>query len=195
MYGFLISLDTQTVFHHYQGVPPDPIFQEMQRRATSNVELARQYLGVKLLTVGFLEALAEATGGDAPVSLFIGDNQRMNGNGQHLEDFLPELVSPLAVDTSSQVCRLLETGRSSQVYFDQENSPVSLYLYRMLGQQGVQQNLAIATDLFSGRLTPEEFLTRADAGIVSDLARACAAMVATRSEKMNRYVKQKKEMP
>jgi hypothetical protein len=192
MYGFLVMLDPETIFHRYRGVPSEQAYLTMQQAATENVKIARQYLGVKLLTVGFLEALAEATGGDAPVSLFIGDTQHQNGDGQHLDDFLPEVTSPNAADISSQVYRLLETGRSSQLYFDMENSPVSLYLYKVLGQQGTQQNLAYACEMFAGHLTPQEFLTKADAGIVSDLAHACAAIVLTRSDKLNQYVHERR---
>ena len=60
-----------TIFHRYRGVPSDDDYRNMLHAATHNVHIARQYLGVKLLTIGFMEALAEATGGDAPVSLFI----------------------------------------------------------------------------------------------------------------------------
>lgn len=193
MYTFLIELDAATIFHQYQGVPAADVYQEMLAAATYNVEIARQYLGVKLLTIGFLEALADVTGGDAPVSLFIGEIQRQNGDGQHLEDYLPEGQPSTAADISGQVCRLLETGRSTQLYFDMKNSPVSLYIYRMLGQRGVQQNLLYALDMFDGHLSPEQFLEKADADIVSDLAQACAAMVVTRSDRLNRYVRKKKE--
>lgn len=192
MYTFLIELDAATIFHQYHGVPAANVYRKMLHAATYNVNIARQYLGVKLLTIGFLEALADVTGGDAPVSLFIGEIQRQNGDGQHLEDFLPEAPAS-AADISRQVCRLLETGRSTQLYFDMKNSPVSLYIYRVLGQQGVQQNLLYALDMFDGQLTPEQFLDKADVGIVSDLAQACAAMVVTRSGQLNRYVRKKKE--
>lgn len=188
MYHFLFDLDPATIFHRYRGIPPDDVYREMLHAATYNVHIARQYLRVKLLTIGFLEALAEATGGDAPVSLFIGDLQRQNGAGQYLEDFLPKISQPKVNDTSNQVCRLLETGRGSQLYFDMKNAPISLYLYRVLGQKGVEKNLEIAMQMFSGQLTPEQFLAKADPDVVSDLARACAAVVVTRSDKLNRFV-------
>ena len=193
MYSFLLTLDTTTIFHRYRGVPPEDVYRKMFQTATENVHIARQYLEVKLLTVGLLEALAEVTGGDAPVSLFMGDFQRQNGDGQYLEDFLPDVLPLDTADTSSQIYRLLEDGRSDRLYFDMKNSPVSLYLYKVLGQQGVQQNLEYAFEMFSGHITPEEFLNKADAGTVSDLARACAAIVVTRSDKLNRYVHKKKE--
>ena len=191
MYNFLLNLDTSTVFHRYRGVPPEDVYRKMLHAASHNVDIARQYLAVKLLTVGFLEALAEATGGDAPVSLFMGDFQRQNGDAQYLEDYFPAVPPSSASDTSSQVYRLLESGRFSQLYFDMKNSPISLYLYRALGQPGIYKNLELAFEMFSGQLTPEQFLTKADAPVVSNLARACAAMVVTRSEKLNQYVHRK----
>ena len=190
-YSFLTHLDTATVFHRYRGVPPEDAYRKMLHAATQNVDIARQYLSVKVLTVGLLEALAEATGGDAPVSLFMGEFQRQNDNGQFLEDFLPEVPLSAPADLSPQVYRLLEYGHTDNPVFDMENSPVSLYLYRMLGKHGVQHNLAYAIDYFSGKLTPEQFLAKADAGIVSDMARACAAMVVTRSDKLYQFVRKK----
>jgi hypothetical protein len=188
MYTFLLTLDTETIFHRYRGVPTEDVYRKMLSAATENVHIARQYLGVKLLTVGLLEALAEATGGDAPVSLFMGDFQRQVGESEYLEFFLPDVPVSTDVDTTSQIYRLLEDGRSDRLYFDIKNSLISLYLYRVLGQQGVQQNLEVALEMFADRITPEQFLAKADANVVSDLARACAAIVVTRSEKLNRYV-------
>lgn len=193
MYGFLVSLDTATIFHRYRGVPPEAVYRKMMHAATENVSIARQYLGVKLLTVGIMEALANATGGDAPVSLFMGDFQRQSGETRVMEKFLPEVPATVAEDTSGKIYKLLEDGRSDRLYFDMMNSPVSLYLYKVLGQQGVQQNLEYAFEMFAGHISPEQFLAKADAGVVSDLAKACAAVVMTRSDKLNRYVKKKEQ--
>lgn len=191
MYGFLKNLDPAAVFHRYRGVPSEEDYQRMFHAATQNLGIARQYLGVKLLTVGLLEALAEATGGDAPVSLFMGDFQRPNDGNLFLEDFLPAV--PASAGNSSQLQRLLQNGRSDHLYFDMKNSPVSLYLYNVLGEAGVQQNLEYAFEMFSEQITPAQFLARADAGIVSDLARACAAIVVTRSDKFNKFVQNKEK--
>ena len=52
--------------------PLEDDYSRMARLASNNVLVARLYLGIKILGTTILEALALATGGDAPLSLFHG---------------------------------------------------------------------------------------------------------------------------
>jgi hypothetical protein len=107
----------------------------MIRHAHNNIRVAREYMYIKILATTVLEALARATGGDAPLSLFMGDVPKEGASIKRLEYFLPELENAPWVDQHSVIYQLLESGRASDVGFDMKNSPLSLFIYKALLQR------------------------------------------------------------
>jgi len=186
---FFSQMIPELVFHCYRGVPADEEYWERVRFTRNNVSIARQYLGIKLLAVGILEALAEITGGDAPLSLFMGEVQLEGYEARNLADYLPKHSLHPTVDPGSLVYNLLETGRASPAEFtDLRNSPLSIFIYNWLGPEGVVTGLERARAMFKGHLEAEQFLQQLDGGLLSAVAEACAIMVPTRSAKLRRYV-------
>ncbi len=160
----------------------------MSARARQNVATACQYLRLKWLAMAGLEALAEATGGNAPVSLFMGDMPRGGEKTLALEDLLPEIPVPAWVDPHSTMYQLLAVGRVGESNFDIKNSPLSLFLFKSLQPEKIEPLLVSAQEMFAGRLQPEAFLAQIDHGVVAAVARACAAMVYTRRDKLLRLI-------
>ncbi len=188
MGGFLNSLNPEHVFHTFRGIPPEEEFQRMSGLAQQNISTARDYLDVKLVAIAILEALSEITGGDAPLSLFMGDIPREGETVKRLEDFLPSVPAPRPEDQTA-LYWLLAAGRASESVFDLKNSPTSLFLYQSLGLEEVQRVLTEAQEMFSGALAPRDFLDRADASLVAAVAEASASMVVTRCEGLLRYAR------
>jgi hypothetical protein len=179
MEGFLRTLDPNTIFARYEGVPSEREYARRLLRARRNVTTARAYLGIKLLTAALLEALAEISGGDAPMSLFMGDiGERRKGS--KLEDYLPHFFPPedLALDVTLH--DLLAHGRGSASSFDLQNSPVSLFIYRHLGTDGFASFLESARRMFDGSLEPRAFLESLPRSLVIPIAEGCARMAFTR---------------
>jgi len=184
MEGFLSTLDPTNVFHRYKGAPSEQKFQKMVARAQHNIATAREFLGLKLVTMAILEALAEMTGGDAPLSLFLGDAEQHGEDMKRLDDFLPEVVS--ARDKTAAVYRVLETGIAGEPEFtDMKNSPTTLFLYNSLSSARIEQLLRDAKAMFSGQLSHLDFLDRVDEPVLIAIARACAIMVPTRSKALD----------
>ncbi|MGC9349498.1 MAG: hypothetical protein ACP5JG_15270 [Anaerolineae bacterium] len=186
MEGFLNQLDPETIFNYYRGEPPAGAYQRMVALAHRNVHTARQYLGLKLLAAGILEALAEITGGDAPVALFLGalDNTE---DARRLEDFLPEVPSEPSVDESSTLFGLLAFGRASSSSFDLQNSPLSLFIFKLLGWEQSKYLLDKAKLMFSGEIDAKTLLDFTPTGMVVSVANACAAMASTRRAGLRGY--------
>lgn len=185
MEAFLSTLNPDDIFYMYRGAPPAGEYQRMVALAHRNVNTARQYLGIKLLSAALVEALAEISGGDAPMALFMGDME--GGEDAHrFEDCLPP-VSDALVDETSTLFGLLAFGRASASSFDMQNSPLSLFIYRRLGLDGVQYALNFAKAKFAGDLDARGFLGRLPASLVADVADACAVMAITRSDVLRRY--------
>lgn len=187
MESFLSYLRPEVVFHQYRGVPSDEAYQQMVLRAGKNIETALEYLRVKLVAQAILEALAKQTGGDAPLTLFMGDLPHNNIHPQRLENYLPEVTAPSWVDVASPVYTLLASGRRGELGFDLKTAPTSLFLYKQLKPIAISGLLQQARQMFAGRATPAEFLAQVEPTVRSAIARACAEMVFTRRELLLEY--------
>lgn len=185
MEAFMGWLKPENVFHQYRGVPPPRKFARLVQRTTQNLNTARAYLQIKLLTVGILEALAEVTGGDAPLSLFMGDV--IMETSRRLEDYLPARVNPDYADHSSALYRLLDHRENQLSDFDTERSPLSLFLYRSISPEQLSRYWQAAQEMFNGSLMAEAFLKQLDPRILSIVACAAAEMVSTRRKQLLRY--------
>ncbi len=185
MEGFLRSLDPATIFAQYGGAPPDAEYHRMRQRGERNVSTAREYLGIKLLTAAILEALAEISGGDAPVSLFMGDIEAKQ-RGSRLEDYLPEDKPPVSLHLDKTLHDLLAYGRASASSFDLQNSPLSLFIYQHLGADGFRDLLGAARVMFQGG-PPHAFLDALPSGMISVIAEGCARMAFTRAKDLRAY--------
>jgi hypothetical protein len=184
---FLLGLDPDTVFNQYRGVPSDEEYRQMVRYARNNIVIAREYLKLKILATGLLEALARATGGDAPLSLFMGDVPREGVSIKRLEYFLPDVDEPAWVDHNSIIYHLLEAGRSSDTSFDMKNSPLALFVYKTMPTEKISQALIRAQEFFDERLSPHDFLMEIDPQVVQPIARASSIMVFTRRQALLSY--------
>ncbi len=181
METFTRLLNPQCVFHTYRGVPPSEIYTPLEEQARRNLEIATEYLQVKLLTVGILEALAEISGGDAPISLFTGDTNAVEG--QRIEDWLPEMndLMPLGW-RSPEVVRLLQAGRGGTSEFDVGPSPVSLFWYRSLSKEQFRASFLTVQQFFNRLLTARAFLKSLDADLLRTTIWSVAAMATTRRD-------------
>lgn len=186
MEGFLRSLDPRTIFARFKDAPPAEEYRRMEQRAGRNVTTACEYLGIKLLTAAILEALAEISGGDAPVALFMGDLDARQ-KGSRLADYLPEYRPPDGLVLDTTLHDLLAKGRASASRFDLQNSPLSLFIYLHLGTDGFRKLLDAARRVFDGALAPRAFLDALPAGMTAAIAEACSRMAFTRGEKLMAY--------
>jgi len=186
MRNFFVYLKASQVFFQYKGVPPDKEFRQMLEQAETNINIAQSYLGVKLLAMAILEALAEMTGGDAPIALFMGDIKTEYEDSTRLENFLPPVKISESVEQSSPIFKLLAIGRNNESNFDIKDSPLSLFLYKSLGPDQVKPLLDRAREMFDGKLQPDRFLSMLPAQILSAIAKAASSMVVTRRDALLR---------
>ncbi|MBN1147635.1 MAG: hypothetical protein JXA78_10300 [Anaerolineales bacterium] len=180
MATFLSGLDPKWIFHQYKGWPEPAAFKEMELQARRNITIAGEYLRIKLATHTLLEALAEVTGGNAPLSLFMGEIPTGDETLKRMEDYLPSISPSEYIDHASPVYILLESGRESKPVFDLKNSPLSLYLYCNLPPEGLARMVEAGEDMCVGRKSASDFLSAVDGKIVAAVARACAEMARTR---------------
>ena len=187
MEGFLTFLDPDSIFCQYLGSPPADEYRTIVDLGHRNVGVAREYLGIKLLTVAVLEALAEISGGDAPISLFMGDINTVEEGGK-ISDHLPEAKAEKDRPIEQTLYNLLALGRASVSSFDLRNSPLSLFIYLRLGTDGFHGRLREAKRMFDGKLDTTEFLKGFSGELITDVARACGEMAFTRREALREFI-------
>ena len=187
MRGFMMFIKPELVFNQYHGVPSNNEYGEMLERAATNILIARDYLRVRLVAIAILEALAQVSGGDTPLSIFMGDLSDQAGDSPRIEDFLPEIPTPPWVDQAPVIRDLLEVGRASESNFDTRNSRLSLFVFKSLTPAAMEKALEISQDYFTGKIKPEEFLEKMDKPVVSAIARASASMVLMRRDKLIKF--------
>jgi hypothetical protein len=73
MHAFFAFLSPDVIFPSFRNVPSASVMQNKYENAKRNLQVGRRYVGAKLLSISILSAIAELTGGDAPISLFMGD--------------------------------------------------------------------------------------------------------------------------
>jgi hypothetical protein len=188
MAGFMAWVKPGSIFHRYQGCPPENEFEQMIGAAVENISTARVYLQVKLVAMAILEALAEVTGGDAPLALFMGDLPEGGVNYKRLEDILPKVTVFLPGVQSAAILHLLADGRKGESGFDTNEARLSLFVYQSIHQEEIAHLEGLAQRMFTGDLSAEEFLCVVPMQVVSAIAKAGSAMVLTRREQLLRYV-------
>jgi hypothetical protein len=180
--SFLSALDHHSIFGRYKDVPDAAHFNSLLWQAEKNLTIAREYLGIKLLSIAVLEALALSTGGDVPVAMFMGDLRRGEQDVVRAEDYLPAVTVAPDESYDATLLTLFEAGRTSESSFDMKASPLSLYLYKSLGGTQSKQLLCYARAMFAGQLSPRDFLAKLDKGVLGSIAQACAMIATTRRD-------------
>lgn len=191
MHLFLSGLNSDYIFNEYKGTPTAEVYENMLVKARHNLTIGVKYLQIKLVAMGILEAIAEYSGGDAPISLFIGDIAIVGANSRHLDDFLPETTLPAYIDPENdEIYQLLKIGRHSETFFDLRNSPLSLFVYQSLEPKRMEQIYEATLLLFNNSIHPTDFLDKLPRALRNAIAAGCAIMAYTRREKLLQLINQ-----
>lgn len=186
----LAALDPTTIFHAYRLPEVRALVERKIERAAYNLRVVNKYMSLQLLAAGILEALAELSGGNAPIALFLGDAPRPGCQPIQLEHLLASaLVAAVPDDRDPVVIRLLDSGPEGQAGFDPRSSPIASLLYRGLGEQRALAAAERARLMFRGDLTPEAFLEGLDPAIVATMADATSRVASTRREPLGQIAR------
>jgi hypothetical protein len=182
MEKFLHGLKAEVVFHQYEGEPDATAHQQLTEAARGNLLFSCDFLAAKLTSIALIEALALETGGDCPVSMFLGDIHSSDGKPERAEDFLPKANT--AADIRPELLQVFERGRAEETDLDLNASPLTAFLYRNLGHQGTLQAWHQAQHLFAGSLSPLNFLKSLDQTLVISMIKACMHIAISRRESL-----------
>jgi len=186
MEGFMYFLKPELVFQRYLDEPDPDLYQELICRSQKNLDVARLYLGSKLLSIAVIEALSQRIGQDIPLATMMGE---LPGRGlpvAQLENFLPNasIQIPPSNLIEQEVLELLEKGRSKSSSYDVKNSPVATYLIKSIGFAEARRLLLQAKEFFKRSITAEEFLACCDREVVETIVRAVLQVFESRKVAM-----------
>lgn len=200
MYGFFGFLKPDVVFHSFKGVPDDAFYSERLKFTTLNLKLGKKYVGAKLLSLSVLAAFAKLTGGDAPVSLFMGDLPTRHRNGSCPPCPLRDLPKPDpnnvgVVERDPIVYQILSEGRRSETSFDVRQSPLASYLYGHLGDERVTELVKNEHNKWKAlypmtEVTARALLRELPKESIRCLGAALAIVAVSRKEGLERVVKE-----
>ena len=185
MEEFLSHLKPETVFQQFAGYPEKSLYDNLITKTSVNLIIARRYLGIKMISAGLLLALAELTGGDAPMSFFMGEGS-CEEEDCLLTSHLPD--NPLCTDGKRQkdtvLYRLLKQGRSSSSQFDLQNSPLSLFIYCSISEDRQENLIKVSSDFLKGECSADSYIKIIPGDLVKATARAASYTAFTRKEKL-----------
>jgi hypothetical protein len=111
--------------------------------------------------------------------MFLGDIRSDFGTPATMLDHL--VAMPVTTSIDDSLMRVLEYGRNKDSSNDLTASPLSAYIYRALGKDGMERLLADAKRFFKAELSAQSFLELQNPELVRNLARACAHIALSRS--------------
>jgi len=189
MSAFMNNLDPALVFGRHGSIPTLARYEELTSRASRNITTARNYLGYKLLAAAMLEALAKASGGDAPVAYFVG-NIDSDADEVSLATYLPDNGSCSEEHAETELFSLLAQGRSSNIFFDLNRSPLACYLFCQLDDAAYRHNQELTWKYCTGDLEAYTYLEQLPASLVTAIAQAVGQVAFTRKDSLHTLIKE-----
>lgn len=145
--GFFQHLNHENIYYSFRDPNEAAKVQKKSLLAKNNIEVALMYMNCEYLAMSILYAIAELSGGDAPLFLFQGDspiNPRRKLSIK-LKDFLKYKRKPSkGVDCDKDVLKVLQKGRKEKNVMGFKNSPNAAFFYTHLGNEGVNKSLEFA---------------------------------------------------
>jgi hypothetical protein len=191
MEGFMNHLDPNVIFEQFQGVPSEGEYNHLFENARRNVLAAREYLGVKLLATSILEAVADISGGDAPIAIFMGDI----GDKESLEKFqslLPKHKKLKGITMENNLQALFAEGRNSKSDFDLKYSPLANYFYAHVEAKECLLYKNAAREYLNGKISAKAFLDSMDDELIIPVIEACGVLAFTRAAEIQKYLEKRK---
>lgn len=172
MEGFMNFLSPERVFQQFRGEPDEETYCQLLSRTSKNLEVAKLYLGCKLVSIGVIEALSTRLGRDIPVSTMMGELPTSQIKTPALVNFLPniECFKEPETEVETEVLELLSKGRNQDSPYDLKNSPIATFMVKSIGFVEMKYLIERAKEFFAGKITASEFLSDCNADVVKAIA-------------------------
>lgn len=170
---------------------------EMLKRAEKNIEQGKEYFQAKLLTASVIEAIAELTGGDTPIVLFIGQVAiKKVATPIMIETYLDRKVQKhLKAKANPTIVAALDKMIYDAITLGHaKEMTMSSYIYERLEANQRQEIYSKAVAFFKGELNPLDYLKEYSRELRESMINAAAQMASTRSQQILAIKKKINEM-
>lgn len=186
MERFMNFLTPERVFQRFKGEPDEETYQDLISKTSKNLEVAKLYLGCKLVSIAIIEALSKRLGGrerDIPLSTMMGELPTPGIKTPSLEQFLPEIpsVKPPETALESEVLELLTKGRNQDSSYDLKNSPIATFIVNAMGFPSVRHLIQRAKEFFAETISADEFLQECDSQAIATVIDAVEQLFDSRA--------------
>lgn len=174
--GFLNYLNPNVIFRRFDCEPDEQTYYSWMAQAEKNIEIAKIYLGSKIFTLAFIEALSMRLGLNIPMSTMVGEIPSKGCVSAHLEDFLPEIYNPYPCKNNleDEVLNLFAEGRFKNKNYDMVNSPLSnirnsrltTFIVRYVGFSEIKKQRNITNNFCKRNISAEEFIDSCNQNLV-----------------------------
>ncbi|MCA1994150.1 MAG: hypothetical protein LDL41_19200, partial [Coleofasciculus sp. S288] len=187
MEGFMNFLSPERVFQRFMGEPDEETYQALIERTRRNLEVAKLYLGCKLVSIAIIEALAARLGREIAVSMMMGEFPVPGVKTPALEDFLPHIHNSIEPETEleREVLELLSKGRNQESPYDLKNSPIATFIVQSIGFSEMRHLIQLAKEFFIGAILPDEFLSKCNADVVAAITLGVKQLFECRASRFN----------
>ncbi|MDD4975525.1 MAG: hypothetical protein PHY93_14290 [Bacteriovorax sp.] len=182
-YLFLKNLDPATVFTKYKNYPNYSNWEKLNTASKANVEIGRKYLAIQLVSIAVIEAIAELTGGNTPMSLLMGEVRRRDQKIVRMEDYLGDIFAPKS-GLNKHLVRLLEEGRSQESSFDMKTSPIGTFIYKSLGEEQSETLFGLVQNYFDKKMTARILIGHYPKEVIIKIILACSKISSTRRDEL-----------
>ena len=182
LYGFFRFLKPTRIFMSFRGVPSPEELAVMTMEATRNLDIGSKYVRAKLLSISILAAFTVLTGGDAPMSLLVGDLVSWQHRSRRFEDALPSPPPEQLEHCDIDVYNILKQGRTQETSFDIRQSPMAAYLYGWMGDEAIEKLLKDRQIFPMGVDDAKDLLLHMPRNVVDRVAQNLAKVAVSRTD-------------
>jgi hypothetical protein len=199
MEGFMHFLKPELVFQQFMGEPDTATYQDLVARTEKNLEVAKLYLGSKLIAIAIFEALSYRLGQNIPFSTMMGElplstsEIKVPGLEKFLPCDVPQAYQPRNA-LESEVLDLLTKGRNRDSIYDLKNSPTTTFIIKSIGFSEIEYLLQRTKEFFAETISSEEFLSACNPTVIQTIIEGMVQLLESRKAALQGYTQTELEM-
>lgn len=188
---FFEHLYPEIIFHEFKGYPTSAEYKKLLANTAGNLTVSKEYFGAILYSCTLIESISALTGGEVPLSLFLGDVADVGERCSSSAFVYPKIKSSSTFDQT--VYDLLYHGgeRDGRCLFS--GFPVAAYVYGSLSAEFVRDNLNHCQMFFDRKISAHEFLKLHDVNFLSDFLSHLSKIAVSRKSEMSALVQLNKK--
>ncbi len=185
---FLSHLDPTVIFRQYGNTPDHDSYQTLIECSKDHLRDSLEYVKAHIVATSVVEALAERSGGDGPLSYFIGAADAGIFQNLAAVDRAPNVKNSNQPSWNDQVMAELKSKLAGVPRFDHALLPLAAYFYELLGSGGIAELAGHACEVYEKKQNWKWFIELLPREAISEVATAMARSAVLRKDRFNEWI-------